>query len=149
LHKRLINSIKIKKMDMAKQSVYILFDGTAKEAMEFYHLCLGGHLQITSVGESPMKALFPVSFHNKTLNGRLQSEFVDISTSDWLKPDETPIRGNMNCLYISGGTVESTTKIFEKLSDGANVTDPLRVEPFGTYGALNDKFGLRWMFHAE
>ena len=39
--------------------------------------------------------------------------------------------------------------IFEKLSVGAKVTDPLRAEPFGTYGALNDKFGVRWMFQTD
>lgn len=134
---------------MIKQSIYILFDGNAKAAMEFYQSCLGGQLQLTSVGDSPLKNMMPESFHRKTLNGRLQSDWVDISTSDWLRPDETPIRGNMNCLYISGGTVEETQKLFDKLSVGANVTDTLKVEPFGTYGALNDKFEVRWMFHAD
>ena len=134
---------------MIKQTIYILFDGNAKEAMEFYKSCLGGQLQLTSVGDSPLKNMLPENFHKKTLNGRLQSDWVDISTSDWLRPEETPIRGNMNCLYISGGTVGETQKLFDKLSEGANVTDPLKIEPFGTYGALNDKFEVRWMFHAE
>ena len=134
---------------MIKQTIYILFDGNAKEAMEFYQSCLSGQLQLTSVGDSPLKNMLPENFHKKTLNGRLQSDWVDISTSDWLRPEETPIRGNMNCLYISGGTVGETQKLFDKLSEGANVTDPLKIEPFGTYGALNDKFEVRWMFHAQ
>lgn len=25
---------------------------------------------------------------------------------------------------------------------------PLRAQPFGLYGALNDAFGARWIFHA-
>jgi PhnB protein len=66
--------------------------------MEFYLACLDGQLQLSSVGESPMKNMFPELFHNKILNGRLQSDWVDISTPDWLRPDETPIRGNMNRL---------------------------------------------------
>jgi PhnB protein len=37
---------------------------------------------------------------------------------------------------------------FEKLSEEAEVTDPLKEMFFGVYGALNDKFGVRWMFAA-
>jgi PhnB protein len=54
----------------------------------------------------------------------------------------------MQCLYISGGKVEDTQKLFDLLSREANVTDPFIPQPIGTYGALNDKFGVRWMFHA-
>jgi PhnB protein len=39
--------------------------------------------------------------------------------------------------------------LFEKLSDGAEVTDPLTEQFFGTFGALNDKFGVRWMFQTD
>jgi len=39
--------------------------------------------------------------------------------------------------------------LFERLSEGADVTDPLEEKFFGTYGALNDRFGVRWMFHAN
>lgn len=67
---------------------------------------------------------------------------------DWLLPQEEPVRGNMQCLYISGGKVEDTQKLFDLLSREANVTDPFIPQPIGTYGALNDKFGVRWMFHA-
>jgi PhnB protein len=131
-----------------KQSVYLLFDGQAREAMIFYRECLGGTLQLTSVGESPVNMHFPEHFQEKILHGRLQSEWVDISTSDWLLPNEVPIRGNMQCLYISGGKVEDTKKRFDLLAREAIVTDPLIPRPIGTYGALNDKFGVRWMFHA-
>ena len=134
---------------MIKQSIYLFFDGNAKEALEFYQSCLGGKLQLTPVGGSFMKNILPLSFHDKTLNGSLLSERVDISVSDWLRPEETPVRGNMSCLYVSGGTAEETKNLFDKLSAGGNVTDPLKIEPFGTYGALNDRFGVRWMFHAE
>jgi len=133
---------------MTKQTIYILFDGTARQALEFYQSCLGGNLQLTTVGDSPMKQMMPETFHHKILHGRLQSDRVDIATSDWLRPDEVPVRGNMNCLYISGGTVEEVQDLFSRIGAGAEITDPLKIEPFGTYGALNDKFGVRWMFHA-
>ena len=63
-----------------KQSVYLLFDGEAREAVTFYQECLGGDLNLTSIGESPMNMHFPEHFQEKILNGRLQNEWLDIST---------------------------------------------------------------------
>jgi PhnB protein len=130
-------------------TTYLLLDGNCKEALEFYHSVFGGELTLTTVGESPMKAMFPPAFHARVVNARLKGALVDISASDWLSPSEKPLMGNMVCFYVSGGTPEQTTTIFQKLAQGANVTDPLTEQPFGLYGALNDRFGVRWMFHAD
>jgi PhnB protein len=108
---------------MTTLSTYILFKGNCKEAMEFYRSVFGGQLIQTSVGQSPMKNSFPESMYDRIVNARLISKNVDISASDWLRPTETPVQGNMVCLYLS--------------------------VPFGTYGALNDKFGVRWMFQTD
>ena len=51
-------------------------------------------------------------------------------------------------MYISGGAASDTRTLFHKLSEGADVTDALTEQPFGLYGALSDKFGVRWRFHA-
>jgi PhnB protein len=117
--------------------------------MEFYRSVFGGQLTQSAVGQSPMKNSFPASMYNRIVNARLTSKNVDISASDWLRPNQTPVHGNMVCLYLSGGRPAELKAIFQKLSVGADVSDPLRVEPFGTYGALNDKFGVRWMFQTD
>ena len=44
---------------------------------------------------------------------------------------------------------DQTFEFFRRLAEGANVTDPISEQSFGLYGALNDKFGIRWMLHAE
>ena len=67
----------------------------------------------------------------------------------WLRPSEKRLQGNAVCIYLSGGSPKETTTIFDQLSEGAQVTDPLAQQPYGMYGALNDKFGIRWMFHSE
>lgn len=128
---------------------YLLFDGTCKDAMDFYHAIFGGELTMTLVGDSPMKGAFPAAMHGKVVTSRLKTRMVDISASDWLRPTERPIRGNTVMLYLSGGTPEETRALFTKLSDGAEVTDPISKQPFGLYGALNDKFGNRWMLHSD
>ncbi|MEP7323413.1 MAG: VOC family protein [Saprospiraceae bacterium] len=138
-----------KEIQMIHLSTYLLFNGTCKQAMEFYKSCFGGELTLSSVGQSPMKKMFPDSMHSKTLNAKLISENFDISASDWLRPTQTPVKGNMVCLYLSGGKPQQLKALFNKLSEGAEITDPLKIEAFGTYGALNDKFGVRWMFHTD
>jgi len=134
---------------MTTLTTYLLLDGNCKQAMEFYKSVFGGELTTTEVGESPMKNYFPEALQNRVVNARLVSSAVDISASDWLRPTETRIQGNTVCLYLSGGTAEELKTLYNKLSDGANITDPLMEQPFGIYGALNDKFGVRWMFQAN
>ena len=127
---------------------YLLFDGNCRQAMEFYKSCFGGELTSTKVKDSPAKDYMPALQHEKTINARLKSGNVEISASDWLRLDQTRVRGNTVCLYLSGGTFQELQAVFEKLSEKAEVTDPLTEMFFGVYGALNDKFGVRWMFQA-
>jgi PhnB protein len=136
-------------MQRTTLSTYLLFKGSCREAMEFYRSVFSGELIQTTVGQSPMKNSFPEGMHDKIVNARLTGNNIDISASDWLRPAQTPVQGNMVCLYLHGGKPSELKTLFEKLSVGADVTDPLRSEPFGTYGALNDKFGVRWMFQTD
>jgi PhnB protein len=134
---------------MTSLTLYLLFDGNCRQAMEFYRSCLEGELTLTLVKDTPAQERMPESQHNKVLNARLRGSNVDISASDWLRPGRTPVRGNTVCLYLSAGSFQDLKSLFEKLSEEGDVTDPLSQQFFGTYGALNDKFGVRWMFHAQ
>ena len=140
---------KIQGDEMADLTPYLLFEGHCREAMEFYKSCFGGELTVTKVKDSPVKDRMPTVQHEKVIHARLRSRNVEISASDWLRPDRTPIRGNTVCLFLSGGTLRELKALFEKLSEGAELTDPLTEQFFGTYGALNDKFGVRWMFQTD
>jgi len=138
-----------KATEMTTLSSYLLFEGNCRQAMEFYRSCLGGELILARVKDTPAKQQMPESQHDKVVNARLRGSNFDISASDWLRPDQTPIRGNTACLYLSGGTFQELKFLFEKLSDGGEITDPLSQQFFGAYGALNDQFGVRWMFHTN
>ena len=76
-----------------KLTVYLLFDGTCKQAMEFYHSCFGGKPSLQKVGDSVIKNQTPLAMHQKILNAHLESEIVDISASNWLRPNRIPVRG--------------------------------------------------------
>jgi PhnB protein len=109
----------------------------------------GRELAATKVKDSPAKDFMPASPHEKIVKARLRNGKLEISASDWLRPAQTPIRGNTVCLYRSGGTLEELKTLFKRLSGGAEGTDPLKEQFFGTYGALNDKFGVRWTFQID
>jgi PhnB protein len=128
---------------------YLLFDGSCHDAMQFYQSVFGGQLTSTKVKDSPARDHMPASQQEKTINARLRSNSIEISASDWLMPNRIPVRGNTVCLYLSGGAFEEVKSLFAKLSEGADVTDPLKEMFFGAYGALNDKFGVRWMFQSS
>jgi len=134
---------------MTSLTTYLLFDGKCQQAMQFYKSCFQGDLTTIKVKDSPIKDQMPAAQQDKVLNACLKSANVEISASDWLMPNRTPVRGNTVCLYLSGGTHTELKGLFEKLSEGAEVTDPLSDRFFGTYGALNDKFGVRWMFQSN
>ncbi len=128
---------------------YLLFDGKCKEAMEFYKSVFGGQLTLTKVKDSPARSQMQAFLQEKVVNAHLESGAVEISASDWLAVNETPARGNTVCMFLSGGRVKDLKTAFEKLAEGGKVTNPLKEMFFGTYGALNDRFGVRWMFQTS
>ncbi|MGC8519718.1 MAG: hypothetical protein ACP5P4_14540 [Steroidobacteraceae bacterium] len=91
----------------------------------------------------------PAAAQDKIIHAHLRGEGIEISASDWLRAEGARVRGNTVCLYLSGGSLRQLRDSFEKLSEGAEVTDPLGEKFFGAYGALNDRFGVRWMFRAD
>lgn len=139
----------VKGDEMTHVTAYLFFDGNCHEAMEFYKACFGGELSLTRVKDSPVKDHMPAVQQNKILNSRLKSDNIEFSASDWLRIDRTRGQGNSVCLYLSGGTPQELKALFARLSDGAEITDPLTDVFYGLYGALNDRFGVRWMFQAN
>src|SRR3569833_1769086 len=77
---------------------YLLFNGNCREAMEFYKQCLGGELELTKVKDSGAKDHLPAFQQEKVLNAKLRSGVLEIAASDWLRPQETPMRGNTVCM---------------------------------------------------
>jgi PhnB protein len=147
--KTAVQSQTMKGNEMIHMTAYLLFDGNCQEAMEFYKACFGGELHLVKVKDSPAKDHMPAVQQNKTINARLKSGNIEFSASDWLRLNQTRINGNTVCLYLSGGTFQELKALFAKLSEGADITDPLTEVFYGVYGALNDRFGVRWMFQSD
>ena len=109
---------------MAQLNPYVGFTGNCREAMEFYHACLGGELSIMTFGESPMKDQMPAEMHNTVMHSRLKKGGIELMAADMISPGEL-IRGNDITLCISGGTKEEAQESFSKLAEGGTVGHPL------------------------
>ncbi len=132
---------------MAQLNPYLTFNGNCREAMEFYHTCLGGELSIMTVGESPMKDQMPDKKDN-VMHSMLKKDGMVLMAADMIMPGEL-IRGNTVTLCINGSSAEELKTSFTKISEGGTVGHELKEEFFGTYGDLIDKFGINWMFQAD
>lgn len=132
---------------MAQLNPYLNFDGNTREAMTFYQSVFGGELTMQTVGETPMPC--PAGMENQIMHSMLIGGGVVIMGSDMQGP-EGHRPGNTVTLSLNCNSEEETRTLFAKLSDGGTVVEPLKVMFWGgLFGALGDKFGVRWMFNFE
>lgn len=136
---------------MLNTTPYLLFDRNCAEAMTFYQKCLGGELTLTRTGDTPMKDQFPPEKHNLIINAHLKSGAIEFSASDWHADTHEPEQGNTFSMFVIGGTYSELKVVFDKLREGASKEYFIELQdmPFGTYGQLTDKYGVRWMFKGE
>lgn len=131
---------------------FLLFDGNCAEAMSFYHECLGGDLVLTRLGDTPMRAQFPVEKHERIINAQLKSGALEISATDWMaSPEFEPKLGNMSAIFVMGDSAEELRPVFDKLAEGADRErfQDLHAMPFGTYGQFYDRYGVQWIFRGS
>ncbi len=117
--------------------------------MNFYKDCLGGELQLQTVGESPeMAAQMPPQMKDLILHSTLTSGKLVIMASDLSR--EKRVEGNTIHLCVNCDTDVELNSFFSKLSAGGKVTEPLADMPWGAkYGALTDKYGKQWLFNFQ
>jgi PhnB protein len=134
---------------MISLTPFLLFENdTCAEAMAFYQSCLGGELTSTRVGDMPTRDQVPPELHHKVAHAHLKSGAIEFSATDWQHLIRTTKQGNTVALYINGGTYSQLREIFDQLAAGADtdLLDDLHDLPFGTYGHLEDKYGVHWFF---
>jgi PhnB protein len=124
---------------------YVLFPGTAREALTFYADVFGGAVQLHTFGEfdrtdGPADAI---------AHGYLEGP-VDIFASD-ASGDDAPLRCEGLMLSLLGAAEPATLRTwFARLSEGGQVVDDLQVRPWGASdGRVIDRFGLHWLIGFE
>ncbi|MEM6431397.1 MAG: VOC family protein [Deinococcota bacterium] len=123
---------------------YVVYPGTCKAALEFYHTCLGGTIELMQRYEdSPLEA--PKEHKDRIFNARFCVDDTVIMASDDFPPDSVVRPGTNMSLFLVLDTPTEQRDAFEKLAEGGTITMPLT----DSFGMLSDKFGIQWMVVCE
>ena len=121
---------------------YLNFNGTARQAMEFYRGVFGGELTLSTFAELGMAEGADA---DKIMHGQLQTgSGYTLMGSD--VPSHMQYEPAAGFAVSLSGDDEALRGYFEKLSAGGNVTVPMQKMMWGDeFGMLTDQFGIQWM----
>jgi PhnB protein len=126
-------------------SPYLFFYGRTEEAMKFYQSALGGELEISRNGDSPMGDDVSKEWRDKVMHSTLKGDGFDIMASDGREGSPQEKESNIS-LAIGLADEAKAKEVFDKLSAGGKVTMPLEKMFWGAlFGQLTDKYGIDWM----
>lgn len=127
-----------------QMSNYLFFTTQCEAALQFYMRCgLGEIVELVRHGASGMP-LKNEAMRGKIMHSRFAGPGISFYASD--NDDAEPMRGSAHILMMDNK--EQTDRLFALLSEGANVTTPLGMQPWGDYyGKLTDQFGVQWMLN--
>jgi PhnB protein len=123
---------------------YLFFTTQCEEALAFYEQCGMGSFRIFmryGVDGAPLPT---EAMRGKVMHSHFEGPGVSFYASD--NHDAEPMRGSAHFLVIE--TREATDQLFGRLAEGARITTPLGIQPWGDYyGKLTDRFGVQWMLN--
>jgi len=134
---------------MTKINSYLTFGGKCREAMIFYKECLGGELDIQTIGESPMAGKMPEAMKEFILHSTLKRGDMVLMASDMVS-DIGLFIGNSVSMALDCDSEEEIKTCYAKLSVGGEANHPLEVTFWGAlFGDLTDKYGNHWLLNYE
>lgn len=133
-------------------SAYLVMDGNAREAIQFYEKALGAQVVFSqSFGEMPENPEFPMPDEAKD---RISHAMIKVGESDIMFSDTFPgqsvQQGDQVTICITSDDAEKSKQIFDALQDGGQVEMPLQETFFSpAYGSVKDKFGITFQIFTE
>ena len=127
----------------SKLNPYITFDGSAREALEFYKDVFGGELAVNTFAEFGNEAGGEA---DKIMHGQLETDagFTLMAADNPPQQDYHP--GNNHSVSLSGDDSDMLRGYWQGLSDGGTVMVPLEKQMWGDeFGMCADRFGVTWM----
>ncbi|MBB3108869.1 PhnB protein [Paenibacillus phyllosphaerae] len=131
---------------------YLMLDGTAKEAIDFYEKALGGKLLFCQTfGEMPENPEFPLPAEAKD---RVSHATIKVGETDIMFSDTFPGQpyqsGSLVTICLSTDDKEQAQQFYEALQEGGRVVMPLQETFFSPgYGIVTDKFGVTFQVYTE
>ncbi len=132
---------------MARINTYLTFNGNCREAMKFYHECLGGKLAFQTIGESPMSEKMTEKIKGYILHATLLKDDLILQATDITDEPEL-IKGNSVSLLLVCSSEKEVRSLYKKLSSGGKQTQPPKINFWGAmFGNLTDKYGHHWLLY--
>lgn len=131
---------------------YLVMDGNAKEAIQFYEKALDAQVvMVQTFGEMPANPDYPLpdSARDRISHALLKVGETDLMFSDTF-PGQPVQSSNQVQICIMTDQAEQAKRIYEALREGGQVVMPLQ-ETFWSpaYGIVADKFGVNWNISTE
>jgi PhnB protein len=128
---------------MASQlNPYLNFNGTARQAMEFYRDVFGGDVVLSTFGEL---GAAEGADADKIMHGQLETGAGYVLMGSDV-PSHMEYQPPSGFAVSLSGDDEALRGYFEKLATGGTVTMPLQKMMWGDeFGMLTDQFGIQWM----
>jgi PhnB protein len=130
-------------------NVYLYFQGNTEEAFTYYRSIFGGDftgvVRFRDFPDNPMRIPEPeldrIAHIALPLGEASVLQGTDVVSS---MPPLTV--GNNFCITLEAESGAEADSLFEALSDGGHVEDPLQPTPWAEkYGICTDRFGVQWM----
>ncbi len=133
-----------------KLQPYIMFNGNAREAMNFYKEALGAEITfIQTYGEAPGEYAKSPETANLIMHANVKWSDFELMIAD-SSPGHTMTFGDAVNISISLDSAEKGKQVFDALSAGGRVTMPFEKQFWGAnFGMFTDKFNVNWMVNAE
>lgn len=112
--------------------------------MEFYKDCLGGELNLQTLGDSPFGKKFPEKMKNNILHAELKADRVTLMGSD-MTPHDGLIKGNNISILLFCKSEIELLDIFQKLAGNGDENQISETHSGSLRANLTDKFGHHWM----
>lgn len=131
---------------MTDPTPYVLFSGSAREALEFYAEVFGGRASLHTFAEFNREDGPPEAI----AHGGLLDSPVRLFGAD-TAGEERALQTQGLMLSLLGTADPSTLRSwFARLADGGTVVDDLTLRPWGAWdGQVIDRYGLHWLIGFE
>lgn len=131
---------------------YLFFDGRCDEALAFYKKALGAEVTVLmryKDNPDPPKegCVPPPDMMDKVMHSAFTVGETTIMASDGFAEGKPEFKGFGQAITVKDSA--EATKVFDALSDGGQVQQPLTETFFAhAFGMLSDRFGVHWMVMA-
>lgn len=122
---------------------YLMFDGNAKEALEYYREVFGGEISnLQTYGEADYPT--PPEAHDRVIHAQFRKDDLFLMVSDAF-PGSSVVVGSNISLTLEFESDEEIQKVYDALKQKGTVLMELQDTFWGAkYGKVQDTYGVIW-----